>query len=43
MMNGDMSGWYSGMSSGHWIFGVLIGVAVIAVIAAAIKYLANSK
>lgn len=43
MMNGDMSGWYSNMGSGNWIFGVVIGVAVILVIAAAVKYLGKSK
>jgi hypothetical protein len=43
MMNGDMSGWYSGMGSGNWLFGVLIGVAAMFVIVAAVKYLGKSK
>jgi hypothetical protein len=29
MMNGSMGGWYSGMDSGSWMFGVLILVIVI--------------
>jgi hypothetical protein len=34
MMNGSIGGWYSGMDSGGWMFGVLILVVVI--IAAAV-------
>lgn len=38
MMNGTMDGWYSGMSSGNWMVGVLILavviVGVVAVVAA---------
>ena len=43
MMNEGMSGWYSGMGSGNWFFGILIGVVVILVIAAAVKYLGKGK
>ena len=32
MMNSTMDGWYSGMGSGNWMFGILIlAVAVVAV------------
>ena len=43
MMNEGMSGWYSCMGSGNWLIGILIGVAVILVIAAAVKYLGKNK
>ena len=36
MMNGDMSGWYSGMGSGNWVFGTLILVVVIVAVATVI-------
>ena len=38
MMNGDMGSWQWGFGYSHWIFGVLIWVAVILLIAVAIKY-----
>ncbi len=43
MMSDGMSGWYSSMGSGNWLFGIVIGVAVVLVIAAAVKYLGKSK
>lgn len=32
MMNSQMDGWYSGMGSGSWMFGILI-LAVVLVVA----------
>ena len=43
MMNGDMGSWYTGMGSGNWTFGLLIGTAVVIVIVAAIKYLGKNN
>ncbi len=34
MMNGSMGGWYSGMGSGGWMFG--IAVLAVVIIAAAV-------
>jgi len=32
MMNGSMDGWYMGMGSGGWMFGLLLVVIVAAVV-----------